>query len=158
MGIVRWDASDEAAITQLEQLLKKAGSVGDLLTVQNQIDSEENALQAMIAQQSALDHETAYATVTVTLVGPVAVVKPKPKQKPAPPPGLSEGLSGGWHAFLLTVDWLLAALGAVAPFLAAIVIIGGGGWWLRRWLIRRRWPRRDAMLPTPAASPAALPG
>jgi hypothetical protein len=126
--------SDEAAITQLQQLLKKAGSVGDLLTVQNQIDSEENALQAMIAQQSALDHETAYATVTVTIVGPVAVVKLKPKPKPAPPPGLSEGLSGGWHAFLLTVDWLLAALGAVAPFAAAIVIIGGGGWWLRRWL------------------------
>jgi len=126
--------SDEAAITQLQALLKKAGSVGDLLTVQNQIDSEENALQAMIAQQSALDHETAYATVTVTVVGPVAAVKHKPKPKPAPPPGLSEGLSGGWHAFLLTVDWLLAALGAVAPFAAAIVIIGGGGWWLRRWL------------------------
>jgi hypothetical protein len=126
--------SDEAAIAQLQQLLKRAGSVGDLLTVQNQIDSEENALQAMIAQQSALDHETAYATVTVTIVGPVAVVKLKPKPKPAPPPGLSEGLSGGWHAFLLTVDWLLAALGAVAPFAAAIVIIGGGGWWLRRWL------------------------
>jgi hypothetical protein len=126
--------SDEAAITQLEALLKRAGSVGDLLTVQNQIDSEENALQAMIAQQSALDHETAYATVTVTVVGPVAAVKAKPKPKPAPPPGLSEGLSGGWHAFLLTVDWLLAALGAIAPFAAAIVIIGGGVWWLRRWL------------------------
>jgi hypothetical protein len=130
--------SDEAAIAQLRTLLKRAGSVGDLLTVQNQIDSEENALQAMIAQQSALDHETAYATVTVTIVGPVAVVKPKPKPKPAPPPGLAGGLSGGWHAFVLTIDWLLAVIGAVAPFAAAIVIIGGGGWWLRRWLVLTR--------------------
>jgi Domain of unknown function (DUF4349) len=130
--------SDEAAIAQLRTLLKRAGSVGDLLTVQNQIDTEENALQAMIAQQSALDHETAYATVTVTIVGPVAVVKPKPKPKPAPPPGLAGGLAGGWHAFMLTIDWLLAVIGAVAPFAAAIVVIGGGGWWLRRWLVLTR--------------------
>jgi hypothetical protein len=130
--------SDEAAIAQLRALLKRAGSVGDLLTVQNQIDSQENALESMLAQQSALDHETAYATVTVTVVGPVAVVKPKPKPKPAPPPTLARGLSRGWHAFVVTVDWLLATLGAIAPFLAAIVVIGGGGWWLRRWLIVMR--------------------
>jgi len=130
--------SDEAAITQLQALLKRAGSVGDLLTVQNQIDTQENALQAMIAQQSALDHETAYATVTVNIVGPVAVVKPKPKPKPAPPPGLAGGLAGGWHAFVLTIDWLLAVIGAIAPFAAAIVVVGGGGWWLRRWLVLTR--------------------
>lgn len=126
--------SDEAAIAQLRALLRRAGSVGDLLTVQNQIDAAENALQSMLAQQSALDHETAYATVTLTIVGPVAAVKPKPRPKPAPPPGLAGGLAGGWHAFVLTIDWLLAVTGAIAPFAAAAVVVGGIAWWLRRWL------------------------
>ena len=118
-------ASDQAAITQLRALLKDAGSVGDLLSVQDQINNETSNLESMLAQQQALDHQTAYATVTLTLVGPKAVVKAKPRQKPAPPPGLASGLTGGWRAFRLTIDWLLAFIGAVAPFAAVVAVIGG---------------------------------
>jgi Domain of unknown function (DUF4349) len=125
-------ASDEAAITQLRALLKDAGSVGNLLVVQDQINTETSNLESMLAQQQALDHETAYATVTLTLVGPKAAVKAKAKHKPVPPPGLASGLTGGWRAFRLTVDWLLAIVGAVAPFAAIVVVIAGGVWWVRR--------------------------
>ena len=41
-------ASDDAAIAQLRSLLSRAGSVGELLTVQNQIDSEESDLESML--------------------------------------------------------------------------------------------------------------
>ena len=129
-------ASDEAAITQLRALLKDAGSVGNLLVVQDQINTETSNLESMLAQQQALDHETAYATVTLTLVGPKAAVKAKPKHKPVPPPGLASGLTGGWRAFRLTVDWLLAIVGAVAPFAAIVVVIAGGAWWVRRRITR----------------------
>jgi hypothetical protein len=129
-------ASDEAAITQLRALLKDAGSVGNLLVVQDQINAETSNLESMLAQQQALDHETAYATVTLTLVGPKAAVKAKAKHKPVPPPGLASGLTGGWRAFRLTVDWLLAIVGAVAPFAAIVVVIAGGVWWVRRRIAR----------------------
>ena len=112
--------SDRAAITQLRALLSHAGSVGDLLDVQNQINSEESDLESLEAQQNALDHETAFATVTVTVVGPVAVRAPTTR-KPSPP-GLLSGLSGGWHAFRTAVGWLLAIAGAVAPFAAVAAI------------------------------------
>jgi hypothetical protein len=128
-------ASDEAAITQLRALLSRAGSVGDLLSVQNQIDSEESDLEAMLSQQSALNHETAYATVAVTIVGPKAVVKPKPK--PAPPPGLVNGLAGGWHALRVAVSWLLAIIGAIAPFAAVVAVAGLAALWVRRRLAAR---------------------
>lgn len=128
-------ASDEAAITQLRTLLKQAGSVSSLLSVQNQIDSQESDLESMLAQQSALNHETAYATVTVTLVGPKAAVKPPAKA--APPPGLAGGLSRGWHALGLTASWLLTVVGAVAPFAVVVLVIGGLVWWGRRRLARR---------------------
>jgi hypothetical protein len=127
-------ASDEAAITQLRALLKDAGNVSGLLSVQDQINSEESDLESMLAQQQALNHETAYATVTLTILGPR--VPAKAKHKPAPLPGLASGLGGGWRAFRLTVDWLLAIIGAVAPFAAVVVVIGGGAWWARRRLAR----------------------
>ena len=128
-------ASDEAAITQLRALLSRAGSVGDLLSVQNQIDSEESDLEAMQSQQNALNHETAYATVTLTIIGPKAAVKPKPK--PAPPPGLVSGLAGGWHALRVAVSWLLAIIGAVAPFAAVAAVAGLAALWVRRRLTAR---------------------
>ena len=128
--------SDEAAIAQLRALLKDAGNVSSLLSVQDQINAEESDLESMLAQQTALNHETAYATVTLTILGPTAKAKAKAKHKPAPPPGLASGLGGGWRAFRLSVDWLLAIIGSVAPFAAVVVVIGGGVWWARRRLAR----------------------
>jgi hypothetical protein len=129
-------ASDQAAIAQLRDLLKHAGDVNSLLSVQDQINSQESDLESMLAQQSALDHETSYATVTLTVVGPNAPAKPPAKT--APPPGLAGGLAGGWHALRLTVAWLLTIVGAVAPFVAALAVVGGLVWWGRRRVIGRR--------------------
>jgi Domain of unknown function (DUF4349) len=134
-------ASDEAAITQLRSLLAHAGNVSSLLSVQDQINSEESDLESMLAQQNALDHETAYATVTVTLVGPQAAVKPPAKA--APPPGFARAIAGGWHALHLVVSWLLTITGAVAPFAAVLAALGGLAWWGRRRVLRRRQQPTD---------------
>jgi hypothetical protein len=134
--------SDEAAIVQLRALLSHAGSVGDLLSVQNQINVEESSLESMLAQQRALDHETTYATVTLTVLGP----KAKPLvHRPKAPPSLAGGLGAGWHALRITVAWTLAFLGALAPFAAIAAIAGFAIYRGRRWVIRRR----------PAAQPAS---
>ena len=75
--------SDTAAIAQLRALLSHAGSVGDLLSVQNQINQEESSLESLQAQQRSLSHETSYATVTLTILGPKA--KPVLHRQKAPP-------------------------------------------------------------------------
>src|SRR6266699_2259083 len=125
--------SDEAAIAQLRALLSHAGSVSDLLSVQNQINEEESNLESMQAQQRALSHETSYATVTLTLLGP----KAKPAvHHPKAPPTLGGGLGAGWHALRITVSWTLAFLGAIAPFAAILAIAGYAIYRGRRWLIR----------------------
>ena len=129
-------ASDQAAIAQLRALLKHAGDVSSLLSVQNQINSEETDLESMLAQQNALNHETAFATVTVTLVGPEAAAKPAPKS--APPPGFARAIAGGWHALHVTFSWLLTILGAIAPFAAVLAVIGALAWWGRRRFTSRR--------------------
>ena len=134
--------SDEAAIAQLRALLSHAGSVGDLLSVQNQINAEESNLESMQAQQRALSHQTTYATVTLTLLGP----KAKPLvHRPKAPPTLAGGFGAGWRALRITVSWTLAFLGAIAPFAAIVAIAGYAVYRGRRRLTRRR----------PAAQPAA---
>jgi hypothetical protein len=134
-------ASDQAAIVQLRALLSHAGSVGDLLEVQNQINNEESALEAMQAQQRALSHETSYATVTLTILGPKA--KPVPHRTKAPP-SLAGGLGAGWHALKVSLSWTLAFLGAIAPFAAIAAIAGYAIYRARRWMLRRRPAPRPA--------------
>jgi hypothetical protein len=135
-------ASDQAAIAQLRALLSHAGSVGDLLSVQNQINSEESNLESLQAQQRALSHETSYATVTLTILGP----KAKPVlHRPKAPPTLAGGFAAGWHALRVAVSWTLAFLGAIAPFAVVLAVAGYVVYRGRRWLNRRR----------PAAGPAS---
>jgi hypothetical protein len=127
--------SYEAAIAQLRALLSHAGSVSDLLSVQNQINAEESNLESIQAQQRALSHETTFATVTLTILGPKAkpVVHP-----PKAPPSLAGGFGAGWRALRITVSWTLAFLGALAPFAVIGVLAGYVIYRGRRWVIRRR--------------------
>jgi len=129
--------SDQAAIAQLRTLLARAGSVGALLDVQNQINSEESALEQMQAQQRALASQTSYATVTVTILGPKAGPAVRHKAKPSSP-GLAGGAKAGWHALAITVGWALTVLAAVAPFAAIAALAGFAVYRTRRW--RRNRP------------------
>jgi hypothetical protein len=129
--------SDEAAIAQLRTLLAHAGSVSDLLNVQNQINDEESSLEQMQAQQRALDNETSYATVTLTILGPAAKPVVHHKAKPSSP-SVAGGAKAGLHALRVTVDWALIVLAAIAPFLVIAALAGFAAYRGRRWLLRRR--------------------
>jgi Domain of unknown function (DUF4349) len=141
--------SQEDAISALQGLLKRAASVPGLLQVQQQISFDESTLNSLLAQQRALDHETSYATVSMTLVSPVH----KAVHKKAAQHGFLSGLSAGWRALRHATAWVLTALGAALPFLIVIVVLGGigyGGW--------RRFGRRKgspAAGPTPAGPTAS---
>ncbi len=139
--------SAQAAISQLRALLKRAGSVGALLSVQDEINSQEASLEALLAQQRSLAHETSYGTITVTLVGHHAKIVHKKHKKKASP-GFAAGLRGGWDALVLVVGWLLTALGSVLPFLIPAALIGAIAFEVRR----RRLGRRKT---PPAADPPA---
>jgi len=127
--------SEEAAIAALQKLLGRAASVSGLLTVQQQISADESTLNSLQAQQRALDHETTYATVTLTLLGPhhKTVVHKKASRR-----GFVSGLTAGWRAFRHAVTWVLTAIGALLPFLALVAALGAAGLWAWRRTARRR--------------------
>jgi hypothetical protein len=141
-------ASAQAAIKQLRALLSHAGSVGELLTVQQSINRQESDLEALLAQQRSLAHETSYATVTAVLGGQHARVVHKAKKSS---PGFLAGLKGGWHALGTVVGWLVTVLGSVLPFLIPIAVIAAIALGGRRRLARKKVPPA-AEPPAPAAS------
>jgi hypothetical protein len=127
--------SEEAAISQLRSLLRHAGSVSGLLTVQNQINAEESALESLLARQRALGHETSFGTVTLLLVAPSA---PAHHKKHPAAGGFIGGLKAGWHGLVRVVTVLLTAAGAALPFAVILALLGYAIYRSRRWLFRRR--------------------
>jgi hypothetical protein len=126
--------SEQDAITALEGLLSHAASVADLLQVQQQISADETTLNSLLAQQRALNGETSYATVTMTLVSPHHAVPPRQPAHHSFLTGLFAGLRDLRHA----AGWLATALGAALPFLAVIAALAAAGYAGRRRYLRRR--------------------
>lgn len=127
--------SAEAAISQLRSLLRHAGSVGSLLTVQNQINAEESGLESLLARQRALNHETSFATITLLLVAPAATTQ---HRKHPAAGGFISGLKAGWHGLVRSVDVVLTGAGAALPFAVILAVIGVIAYRSRHWLLRRR--------------------
>jgi hypothetical protein len=124
-----------AAIAQLRKLLSRAGSVGGLLSVQDQINAEEAALESLQAQQRALAHATTYSTVSLELLSkPVPAVQHHRHRAG----GFAGGLAAGWRALRIAVAWLLTGAGAALPFLAVAAVLAALGYRARRWRTRHR--------------------
>jgi hypothetical protein len=126
--------SEQDAINALDGLLQHAASVADLLQVQQQISADQSTLNSLLAQQRALNGETSYATVTMTLLSPRA---PAARKKP-PTHSFLTGLQAGWRALRHAGGWLATAVGAALPFLFSAVVLAGLGYAGRRFLLRRR--------------------
>jgi hypothetical protein len=129
-------ASAEAAIAQLRKLLSHAGTVGGLLTVQEQINQEEASLEALQSQQRALARETTYATISMTVTGPAPAHAHHQRHRGVA--GFLGGLAAGWRGLRVVVAALLTLAGALLPFAIPIGLAAWAAVAARRWLGRRR--------------------
>src|SRR3984957_7537484 len=127
--------SAEAAISQLRSLLRHAGSVSSLLTVQNQINDQESSLESLLAQQRALTHETSFATVTMLLVA-----NPHAQHHARHPAagGFVGGLKAGWHGLVRAVSVVLTGAGAALPFAVLAAVLAYPAHRPRRRYLHRR--------------------
>ncbi|MFD8544188.1 DUF4349 domain-containing protein [Streptomyces sp. NPDC059649] len=116
--------TQRASVARVRALMEKATSIGDIVSLESELSSRQADLESLEAQLKSLKDRTAMATVTLLL-----------RQPDAAPDGASDddarsfgdALSGGWHAFLAAVKWLLVALGAVLPFAVAVGLLYGLG-------------------------------
>ena len=133
---------------RLEELAGQAGTLEDLLTIEEHLADVQYQIESYTAQQRAMDDQVDLCTVEVTL-REVALYSPSGSFGAR----LTNTLSRGWQnfvavcqGFVLTLAYCLPLL-AVAGAVAAVVIVC-----VRRH--RKKHPKKPKLPPPPPPSPA----
>jgi Domain of unknown function (DUF4349) len=108
-------------------ILSKATSIGDILSVQSQLDTIQSQIEQLQGQLDLLNSQTSYATLTVSL---------SRQGHPVPPPPLPvSGLSKAWHdsvnGFTSAFEWLVGIAGRtlfVLILIALAVVVARWAW------------------------------
>jgi Domain of unknown function (DUF4349) len=127
----------QASEQQYLSIMQRAGTIPDVLQVQNQISNIETQIQQLQGQLNVLDNEIAYSTLTVSLNQPAKKTPPPPvKHKSS---GLTSALRGGVGGFVSGFEWFLRIAGPTLfalIALAVLVLLGRRAWrFLRRQMI-----------------------
>lgn len=120
-------ANAEAQRLAMLALLKQATTINDIIAVQNQIGQITAQIEQLKGQIKYLDDHTSYSSVGVTLTEAGA-----PVQTTSDSWGFVTAVGDAAHNFVATINYLIAGVGAVGPFL----VLAGLGYIL--WLWRRR--------------------
>lgn len=116
------------ARSQFEQILTRATTIGDILSVESQINDLESQVEQLQGQLHLLDDQTSFSTLTVALSvtaagGPPVTVHP------------ASGLARAWDRarrdFAHGFEAVLGSLGGIAVFLVvagAVLLIGRLVW------------------------------
>lgn len=119
-------ANEEAQRDAMLALLKRAQSVSDIIAIQTQLGQITQQIEELKGQIQYLDHNTAFSTVSVSIVeaGAPASVQATDSW------GFSTALSAAAHNFVTTINYIVSGLGAIGP----VVILLGIGYllWRRR--------------------------
>ncbi len=118
----------QASRQQYLTILGKATSIGDILSVQNQLDTIQSQIEQLQGQLNLLDSQTTYATLTVSLS--------QSGHRPPPPAAAPSGLGRAWHqsvnGFTSGVEWLVRIAGRTLFVLLCLAVLAVAGRWAWR--------------------------
>jgi hypothetical protein len=128
----------QSRITALEEtrqqyltILAKATTVGDILSVQEQINGVQTQIEQLQGQLQLLTSQTTYSTLTVTVGERTTMPAPPPRPLP------ESGLVRAWHAsiggFVSGVEGLIRVAGPAlfVLLLLGLALVGGRTAWRR---------------------------
>ena len=130
-----------ASVESVEQLLARANTIGEVISIENELARRQADLDSLKQQQRWLADQTSMSTIQVSITGAPKAAKPHPA---AAHSGFLAGLDDGWHALAGTAVALSTVVGALLPFALVVGLIG-----VPVWLAVRR--RRTPLAPPPAA-------
>ncbi len=122
-------AALQSSRQQYLTIMARATTIGDVLSVQEQIDTIQSQIEQLQGQLQVLTSETAYSSLTATVN--------QSSRPPAPSPLPESGLILAWHQSLGGfVDGVEGVVRLAGPTLFALtclggVLVGGRGLWRR---------------------------
>ena len=132
------------SIARIEELLARAGSIRDVVSVERELTDREARLNSLLRQQAYLSDQTSMSTITVHLQRHPEDGGPAPVEDED---GFVAGLTAGWDALSTVAVGAATAAGAVLPFAAVGLVLGAPLWVLTR----RRRTAVPAYEPEPTA-------
>lgn len=130
-------ATQRASVDRVRALMEKAERISDVVALEGELSRRQADLESLLAQRASLADRTSLATITLDLN------EPDTSAATDDDPGFWDAVTGGWDAFVTALRWIAMAIGATAPFLAAVALVLA----VWRLVVRRRVPE--------AAAPAA---
>lgn len=125
--------SQRASVASMQQLLARATTIGQIISIENQLASRQADLDSLEQQQKYLADQTSMSTIQLTVMEPTGrkVVATKTRS------GFLGGIQRGWNALGDSAVAVGTVVGAALPFAAVIALIGMPVWLAAR---RRRLP------------------
>ncbi len=133
------------SIERISLLLERAGSLQDIIRIEQELARREADLASLEQQQSYLRDQTSFSTITVSLERPAERQDPKDDTDDA---GFVSGLEAGWDALGTATTGVLTVTGALLPFAALLLLLGAPAL-----LVLRRRQRGGPSVTTPQATP-----
>jgi hypothetical protein len=135
----------QAEEARLRGLYSKAGSISELLEVEQQLSDVRGEIEAAQAQIAYLEGQVAYSTLQIALSAPGAVVQPTYGTSW----GIREAVARGVQSAAAVVRAFVTGAVALSP-VALLLLLAWGALRLIRW-IRRRVFGAAATAPLPAS-------
>ena len=129
------------SIERISLLLERAGSLKDIIRIEQELARREADLGSLEQQQAYLDDQTSFSTITVSLERPAEKPKTKPKDDDTDRTGFVAGLKAGWSGLAAATTAALTVVGALLPFAVLLLLLGAPAWLLFR--------QRHRAAPTP---------
>ena len=123
----------QASRQQYLTILSRATSIGDILSVQSQLDTIQSQIEQLQGQLDLLGSQTTYATLTVSM-SQSGHRHPPP---PAPPSGMSQAWHQSVHGFTSGFEWLVRIAGRTLFVLGCLVVLALAARGLWRYSRRR---------------------
>jgi len=126
----------EASINQYLQILTKAETIPDILSVEQQIDGLQSQLNQLQGQQKVLNDQTSYSTLSVTLSQPrrrprcLRPYLPSRTRAACPRRGPTPAAASPWF------ESVVSASGGILVFLICVGVLSLIGW--LGWRVARR--------------------
>lgn len=108
----------------LRQLINRAGTIPQILTVENQLFGVEQQIEELSGQQSSLANQVTYGTLTVNLSAIVPPVRPTPPK--APQNAFAQGARLALHNTAASLHDIAIAVGAAFPVLVVVALFLAG--------------------------------